>query len=67
MMYLDDLLLAGAELMQRGTSQEWRGFAYDSRLARTGDLFVALQTERADVGQRVGAHGWARVHGLYDD
>lgn len=48
MIYLDDLIRAGAEVMQRGTSQEWRGFAYDSRLAQTDDLFVALQTERAD-------------------
>ena len=48
MMYLDDLLRASAELTQRGPNQQWRGFAYDSHLAQTGDLFVALQTERAD-------------------
>ena len=48
MIYLNELQDAGATVVQPGDRQEWPSFAYDSRLAQAGDLFVALKTERAD-------------------
>ncbi|HEY1011652.1 MAG TPA: alanine racemase [Herpetosiphonaceae bacterium] len=48
MVRLEDLLASGAVLAQRGACAAWPAIAYDSRLARPGDLFVAVQTERAD-------------------
>ncbi len=48
MIQTEDMVAAGAVLHQRGTVTAWQRFAYDSRLAQAGDLFVALKTERAD-------------------
>ncbi len=54
MIHMSDLIAAGAHLAQAGDQIQWSGWAYDSRLARTGDLFIALQTARAD------GHGFIR-------
>ncbi|WP_110515607.1 alanine racemase [Herpetosiphon llansteffanensis] len=54
MIHVIDLIAAGAHLAQAGDQIQWSGWAYDSRLARTGDLFIALQTARAD------GHGFIR-------
>src|SRR5688500_13770651 len=48
MIQIDDLIAAGATVVQRGGALEWPLIAYDSRLTSGGELFVALQTERAD-------------------
>ncbi|WP_083470071.1 alanine racemase [Herpetosiphon geysericola] len=54
MIHVMDLIAARAQLVQAGDQIQWSGWAYDSRLARTGDLFIALQTARAD------GHGFIR-------
>lgn len=48
MILLDDLLQAGGQLYQVGTAQQFGDIAYDSRLTRPGELFLALRTPRAD-------------------
>ena len=48
MISLEQLSAVGATLVQQGLATQWHQIAYDSRLARPGELFVALQTERAD-------------------
>lgn len=48
MIYLTDLVAVGARLIQRGTQTSFHDFSYDSRLTQPGELFVALNTPRAD-------------------
>ena len=49
MILLDDILAAtGATLHAPAGASEWTDWCYDSRLARPGELFVAIRTERRD-------------------
>ena len=70
MIRLDDLVAAVPELERRGPAHAGRyvRFCFDSRLVETGDLFVAVRTQRGD-GHDFVADAWA--HGaeavLVDD
>lgn len=48
MISLDDLLAHGGQVMGSPTARTFKDFSYDSRLTRPGELFLALQTSRAD-------------------
>src|SRR6266545_4061216 len=48
MITLDDLLAAGGRLHGAARATSFADFCYDSRLARPGELFLALRTPRAD-------------------
>jgi Alr-MurF fusion protein len=49
MIALDDLLAAtGGQLHGRVYATGFQGFAFDSRLVRPGELFLAVKTERGD-------------------
>jgi alanine racemase len=48
MIDLDDLIAAGGALASEVYTQRFADFSYDSRLTRPGELFLALQTTRAD-------------------
>ncbi len=48
MILLDDLLQAGGTLHGPAHARHFTDFSYDSRLTRPGELFIALQTARAD-------------------
>jgi alanine racemase len=48
MVLLDDLLQAGGRLHGVAATHHFSDLAYDSRLTRSGELFIALQTDRAD-------------------
>ena len=70
MIRLDDLVAAVPELERRGPAHPGRyvRFCFDSRLVETGDLFVAVRTQRGDGHDFVAdawAHGAAAV--LVDD
>lgn len=54
MIQIADLIAAGAHIAQAGDHIQWSGWAYDSRLTQTANLFIALQTARAD------GHGFIR-------
>lgn len=48
MLLLDDLLQAGGRLHGAPAARSFTDVAYDSRLTRPGELFLALRTARAD-------------------
>src|SRR5438093_125513 len=48
MIALDDLIAAGGHLYSPPHTTSFADFSYDSRLARPGELFLALRTPRAD-------------------
>ncbi len=49
MIHLDDLLLAtGGTVHGLAFAREFAAFAYDSRITRPGELFLAVKTARAD-------------------
>ena len=48
MIALDDLIAAGGHLYGPPHTTSFADFSYDSRLARPGELFLALRTPRAD-------------------
>lgn len=48
MILLDDLRAAGGQLHGDAHIRSFDDFAYDSRLTRPGELFIALKTSRAD-------------------
>jgi alanine racemase len=48
MLHLAELLGAGGRLVGAAPTESFAGIAYDSRMARPGELFVALRTARAD-------------------
>lgn len=48
MLWLDELLAAGGQLHGPPVRHDFSDIAYDSRLVRAGELFVALRSDRAD-------------------
>ncbi len=48
MIFLEDLLAVGGRLHGEAQREQFTDFAYDSRLTRSGELFLALRTPRGD-------------------
>ncbi|NJM06569.1 hypothetical protein HC891_10830 [Candidatus Gracilibacteria bacterium] len=48
MILLDELLAAGGTLHGAAAAHRFSDWSYDSRLTRPGEIFIALQTARAD-------------------
>ncbi|MGD0882524.1 MAG: alanine racemase [Acidimicrobiales bacterium] len=70
MIHLDDLVAANPGLEVRGAAPDGRyaRFAFDSRLVESGDLFVAVRTQRGDGHDHVAdAFGRGALAALVDD
>jgi alanine racemase len=64
MIYVEDLLAAGATLHGAAQARSFSDWSYDSRLATPGSCFVALRTARADGHDHIAAAVAASATGV---